>query len=793
MSELGLLLAVVVSAGLIMWFASRLFRRRYGRVSAQSGTGNANETANDAAARARKIVVDFQSPARPLQAATLNEEEYRKVLLVQTIADVAPQILPQMEESELKEEERPEQGMVRVCEQILEHLPAAYRRLAAEPIPWKRLRLVVPLLALMLGGLSNILSPLGLDKFLGPARTIHVFVNPIVLLILWNILVVGIFVILHRRPKADHPEGRLPLPKSQSASQRKLRPSVETDLPFAARIILKPVVKLWTIAVDPMISEGKKSAAHARIAGLFLARYFGAFRSRFTERAKAIMHLSAICLAGGAIIGIYFQAVVWDYSFFWKSTLIQSPEYRAVIIRVLFWPAAVIFGQTFPNTETIAEMANCSGVPGAIWIHVFAVTSAVYIFLPRLFLMSRADSQAEKASDSKTIEIDFISIRDREELEDSSSLQLGTLFERPSRGHFTESVTLDYFTLDSDAISVLLSLQAAMVESDIRNTCAGGWLGDGLTPKRKWYTGWLKATAEALRTLPVGVRPVLYPTESVDFQTVLAKIPRSSNPFVRELILLELAAFEPYRPFTAGGKGWTGKIRDLGKSTPSIGAEIVDQSLRNACDKLGLPQRQGAVLRSEVRNVSRSLSGHWKRIAVIAGIGTAAGALTFGVAAPIIGCIIGHSMGLAGVAAVKAGLVALGGGAVTSGGMGLAGGTAVIFGGGALLGMGVAGSVADSVNPENALVQAVKIQVFLRHAVAKHENGWQITGNVISQLRNSIARMDDELRNSRLDPDTDSRRIAEREEVVKILRTCLERCERRYAKQVQVAPGEQII
>ena len=40
----------------------------------------------------------------------------------------------------------------------------------------------------------------------------------------------------------------------------------------------------------------------------------------------------------------------------------------------------------------------------------------------------------------------------------------------------------------------------------------------------------------------------------------------------------------------------------------------------------------------------------------------------------------------------------------------------------------------------------------------------------------SIASMDDELKNARLNPNTENERIAEREEILEILGTCSKRC-----------------
>jgi hypothetical protein len=108
--------------------------------------------------------------------------------------------------------------------------------------------------------------------------------------------------------------------------------------------------------------------------------------------------------------------------------------------------------------------------------------------------------------------------------------------------------------------------------------------------------------------------------------------------------------------------------------------------------------------------------------------------------------------------------------------MGVAGGTAVIFGGGALLGMGVGDSIAATMNPASVLIQAVKIEVFLRCVVAEHENAKQVVKDVLCQLRTSITSMDDELKSVRLNPNTEKECIAEREEIIKILETCSKRC-----------------
>ena len=93
----------------------------------------------------------------------------------------------------------------------------------------------------------------------------------------------------------------------------------------------------------------------------------------------------------------------------------------------------------------------------------------------------------------------------------SGSYQPGELFERPGDETFQQTVTLDYFSLDANAMSVMVSLQSAMIEQDIRNTSAGDFFGDSLTPKRTWYLEWLRLVKAGFANLPEAARPATVP------------------------------------------------------------------------------------------------------------------------------------------------------------------------------------------------------------------------------------------------------------------------------------------
>ena len=92
------------------------------------------------------------------------------------------------------------------------------------------------------------------------------------------------------------------------------------------------------------------------------------------------------------------------------------------------------------------------------------------------------------------------------------------------------------------------------------------------------------------------------------------------------------------------------------------------------------------------------------------------------------------------------------------------------------MGWGLAVPLREWLNPAGVLVQAVKIEVFLRCVVAEHEHAEQVLKDVLCQLEASITTMEDELKSARLNPEKENGSIAEQEEIVKILKTCSRRC-----------------
>lgn len=99
----------------------------------------------------------------------------------------------------------------------------------------------------------------------------------------------------------------------------------------------------------------------------------------YLARAARILHLAAALFAGGVIAGMYLRGLAVAYSAGWESTFLGQPTVSALLGFVL-GPASRLSGIAVPAVE--------SGVAGsaAPWIHLWAITVALFVILPRLVL-----------------------------------------------------------------------------------------------------------------------------------------------------------------------------------------------------------------------------------------------------------------------------------------------------------------------------------------------------------------------------------------------------------------------
>ena len=117
-------------------------------------------------------------------------------------------------------------------------------------------------------------------------------------------------------------------------------------------------------------------------------------------RAKRLLHLAAALLAIGLIIGLYVRGIVLRYEAGWESTFL-GPRSAYALLSVLYGPASALSGISYGSAGEIAALrwtATGGGGDAAPWIHLIAITAALYIAVPRLCAAAVASLSLWKAS-----------------------------------------------------------------------------------------------------------------------------------------------------------------------------------------------------------------------------------------------------------------------------------------------------------------------------------------------------------------------------------------------------------
>jgi len=144
----------------------------------------------------------------------------------------------------------------------------------------------------------------------------------------------------------------------------------------------------------PRLGSGGSAAALQRLAALWRERS----RGLATRRAEVLLHAAAAALALGLIAGLYLRGLVLDYRVGWQSTFL-TPEAARAVVATLLAPASQLSGIAVPDVAAFAAMrvgdgAAPAGASAAPWIHLLALTLALFVVLPRVVLALVADARA---------------------------------------------------------------------------------------------------------------------------------------------------------------------------------------------------------------------------------------------------------------------------------------------------------------------------------------------------------------------------------------------------------------
>jgi len=135
----------------------------------------------------------------------------------------------------------------------------------------------------------------------------------------------------------------------------------------------------------------------ARALGAFAVQWGAAVLPLAAARVSRVLHLCALLFALGLLAGMYARGMVLEYRAGWESTFLEAPAVGA-ILHALLGPASQLSGIALPDAPRLEAMRlpQGQGEPAAPWLHLYAVTIALYVLLPRALLALGAGLAARR-------------------------------------------------------------------------------------------------------------------------------------------------------------------------------------------------------------------------------------------------------------------------------------------------------------------------------------------------------------------------------------------------------------
>lgn len=196
------------------------------------------------------------------------------------------------------------------------------------------------------------------------SRRINILAFPLLGLVVWNLSVYAALGIAWIRRRSRASSGAPPLSRLYGRwidwrARALLERASQSNAPLAAG--LRRFASEWSTIALPLLAA----------------------------RARRLLHLSAACAALGLVAGLYVRGIVLQYEAGWESTFLGPPQVQA-LLAVLYGPASALARIALPATpDDVAALrwtGDSGGGDAATWIHLIAVTAALYIIVPRLLL-----------------------------------------------------------------------------------------------------------------------------------------------------------------------------------------------------------------------------------------------------------------------------------------------------------------------------------------------------------------------------------------------------------------------
>ena len=216
---------------------------------------------------------------------------------------------------------------------------------------------------------------------IGPAGHINLLNFPLLTLLLWNAVVyIGLLY-------------NMILPRS---SGDRSQPGL-------------PGLMEWLLGLDMkrrlsrLASDRTQSPEEARWIATSLASYAGRLlqnvRDLLITHARSLLHVAAAALAMGVIVGLYLRGFSFLYKAGWDSTFMEAERVHT-FLSLLFTPASWLLATPVPDVEAINDLRGTAKANAAIWIHFWAVTTGLFIILPRTLLAVTAWRRKTRLADA---------------------------------------------------------------------------------------------------------------------------------------------------------------------------------------------------------------------------------------------------------------------------------------------------------------------------------------------------------------------------------------------------------
>ncbi|MCP4664201.1 MAG: DUF2868 domain-containing protein [bacterium] len=214
---------------------------------------------------------------------------------------------------------------------------------------------------------------------LGPERRIHVLAVPLLGIIAWNLAILALITIRRRLPLGAG-AWRFETPKLLAWWQTLVRRLVRR-LPDHPPRRQPPSGR--SVESDRRAVESDRRAVESELLRRALARFiedwFPVAAPLAAARVRRLLHASALALVVGVLAGMYVRGIAFEYRATWESTFL-SGELIDRVLGIILAPAAWLLGTAVPSAAAIERPGSGDAAP---WIHLYAVTTAFYVGLPR--------------------------------------------------------------------------------------------------------------------------------------------------------------------------------------------------------------------------------------------------------------------------------------------------------------------------------------------------------------------------------------------------------------------------